>query len=242
MLLTPLDERTQIELSEYQARMVRMSHDRMIREQAITGTKGIRPHSFRLALASGFGPSVHVDLRFTDYEGGLLTSGRSSDLKERLNATDIMLVTVDTPALIAEDGRWHRDVNKPLLINERLKEWADAKRRALVVFVPLKCEHWTRSGRAITVIDAVQEGYQEALATLKVKRVKKAVICPVESLGSHEFMHFQVEDEVPYAKYRQSLVLPTRRAGPRTRSGLSFMLRSRGARAAGRGSNPLSSG
>lgn len=203
LLLTPDDDRTQLELNDYQSQMEKMSHSRLIREQAITGTKGIRPHNFRLALAAGFGPAVHVDLRFTDYEGGLLTSSSVTDaLRQRLNATDIMLVTIDTPALMAEEGRWHGEINKHFLMNERLKEWAGHQRRSLVMFVPLKCEAWTRTGRASEVVEAVRKGYEAPIGTLKQLGVRRGVVCPVESLGSHEFMHFEVRDEIPYARFR----------------------------------------
>lgn len=200
LVLAADDASTSAELSKYRGELEELGRSLVVRSEGIEGTRAFREHNFTLRHQAV--KDTHVGLRFSDYPGGWVTSGEST-LQERLDNTDILLVAVDTPALMAEDGRWHHHYNHPQRVRDMLGEWA-LKRRRMLALVPLKCERWTTDkASAIALSEQVYRTYKDELEPVRASgNVEQLVVCPVETIGSLHFNHYQVTKGVPVAQFQ----------------------------------------
>jgi hypothetical protein len=204
LALTAQDSKT-IELSRYRAQLEELGRQLVVREPGISGTRSLRQHTFRLRKPSE-DADQHVDLRFTDYPGGWLMDAERSDSAElttKLGASDIMLLAVDTPALLAEDGRWHYSINTPWRIRDVVADWVTTRERLLVI-APLKCERWAcDESAANTLARTVQSAYSDVIDTaLQAGNGTRVVITPVQTVGSVIFDGYEVIDDVPTSHFR----------------------------------------
>lgn len=200
LVLAADDASTSAELSKYRGELEELGRSLVVREQGIEGTRAFREHNFTLRHQAV--KDIQVALRFSDYPGGWVTSGEPS-LQARLDETDILLVAVDTPALMHEDGRWHHHFNHPQRVRDVLAEWSRKNRRMLAI-VPLKCERWTSDkASAMKLNQQVYKAYKDDLEPVRASgNVGQLVVCPVQTIGSLQFNHYQVTKGEPIAQYQ----------------------------------------
>jgi hypothetical protein len=188
-------------LQQQRVQLEKISREILVREQGIPGSMESRTLSFMLMTSDAKNFS-HLNMRFTDYPGGWLFPAPDHfveedkdtlELKERMDASRVMLVAVDTPALLYDNGYYHQQLNRPQQIDELLSAWLRGGRRLLVVFVPLKCERWVRqSGGVDSLYESVESGYEEALSTLRGDPDVAIACAPVQTVGVLE--HVRIFD------------------------------------------------
>ncbi len=205
VVLAPKDATTSVELSRYRAELAAIGRQLVVREVGIAGTRAFRQHTFSLRDVD-HDKGSHIDIRFSDYPGGWLTdphTAHQAELEKMLKSSDIMMIAIDTPAMIAEDGRFHHELNAPQLVRDIVQDWLTDQRR-LLMLVPLKCEAWAGDeGAARELCGVVQKEYNDLIAIVTARDTHPAVvISPVQTVGSLIFDSFQVDDDTTITRFR----------------------------------------
>jgi hypothetical protein len=168
------------------------------RDPGIAGSVQIREYIFGLGTPGKRPPQMH--LRFTDGPGELLS--QSGPMRNALDATvsrsGVLLVAIDSPALMELDQRYNDRVNKPELVTEFVRDALSAGGQRLVVLVPLKCEKYVASPGGVRELrDAVKQRYATLIKNSAALQVKQptaragVVLTPVETVGSMRFSRFE---------------------------------------------------
>jgi len=134
---------------------------------------------------------------FKDYPGGWLTSDRdSADYKKVisfLREAHIVLVAVDTPYLMEENGQYNDLRNMPEHIKNTLQEaWFGATDvpRA-VILVPIKSEKYLQDKeKSFSLEKSVREKYASLLEYLDGLKKCLVVYSPIQTTGCITFSHF----------------------------------------------------
>ncbi|MFB2937640.1 hypothetical protein ACE1B6_20520 [Aerosakkonemataceae cyanobacterium BLCC-F154] len=164
--------------------------------EVVGGIKGTtEPQDFEFSLAKT-GMDATIKLFFIDFPGKDLTSDMES-VKKLLDECGIVLVAIDAPALMEEEGRWHDLINKPNLVTDYFKtSYQNLKEPRLVIFVPIKCEKYMRQCPA-ALLDRVQQGYNSLIEFFDKPNLRSqvvAVITPIQTLGNVEFSRINVKN------------------------------------------------
>lgn len=165
--------------------------------KGITGTENpsgdpysLRSFSFDIALLD---KKPLMRLHFYDYPGGYI-SERARDIEkqfvtELLTEADVVIIAIDTPALVMRNGYYNEVVNKPTQITEMFKEaYKNLKEPKLILFVPVKCEMEMQRGEreANQLTERIKREYPNLLAFFDspVLASKLAVVVnPIQTLG-----------------------------------------------------------
>lgn len=151
--------------------------------EGISGTEGVVEHVFELGTKNIKTPQLR--LRFTDINGELIApaAGRVQDpgalakLDAALQASSVVFVAIDSPALMERDGEFNERINKPKLVAEFVRDAAQGKPNLLVVLVPLKCEKYSDKKGMTALAAKVRESYGEMVMQLAGLRGLGAVWC-----------------------------------------------------------------
>lgn len=133
-------------------------------------------------------------LCFKDIPGEWLMT-KEAALKKELKQSQIIIIAIDTPHLIEENGDYSDAFNIICNVNtllSHIKSTEDVPR--LVLFVPIKCEKYYHEGRMEEVTKAIEEQYEVLLTELRSGRKKElytVAITPILSLGGVVFRDFQ---------------------------------------------------
>lgn len=164
------------------------------KEEKMTSSDGAE-YSFSIGLK---GRKSRIRINFVDYPGEWLK--RRKDLvAQNLKKSRILLVAIDTPHLMEEDGAYNEGLNNCWLVSQMVKgaEFAEVQEPGLVLFVPLKCERYYNEGRMEEVNVRVQKAYENMLNYIKQPSVIGAksritvAITPILTLGGAEFSRFE---------------------------------------------------
>ncbi|MFG2292122.1 hypothetical protein [Streptomyces sp. NPDC048603] len=191
--LTPVGD-TAVRLSDAVARLKSLSRSVQVRD-GVDGTAASGLHRYLIAVGRK-GRKPRFTLRFTDYAGGLLRR-RDGDpvggqVRQALANSPVILLAVDTAALMEQDGLYHERINEPHLMYEQIKELLQEDgRNRLLIIVPLKCEKYvgTEAGARL-LLDRVRAGYKPLLDHVAHPEVRPRVGCvvvPVQTTGSIVF-------------------------------------------------------
>ena len=124
---------------------------------------------------------------------------------EAIEKADVLMIAVDTPQLY-EGGNAGKIFNQVESITDLLANALIPKKlyNKRIIFVPIKCEKYVRSGEMVKVNDRIKTVYQDLIRLWTETAQKKVFITPVLSLGDIEFSHFRKVDNgtnVAYYKY-----------------------------------------
>lgn len=138
-----------------------------------------------------------MQMTFTDANGEFYVQGRSSQFDEflkKMDNYDIIIVAIDTPYLmeavndsnelcdeVLNEMYNHTDSIHSLLSNVHDD---DGKNPKLIIFTPVKCELWAKTGRINKVTERVEQVYETTLLALKAHKNIEVVILPVQTLGN----------------------------------------------------------
>lgn len=161
------------------------------------------------------GREPSVKLTIQDFPGEYLTSSIQADRDEVYNfmaGANIILIAVDTPYLMEEDGKYNNDKNKVDIVTHYLKDNTQAVKDKLVLFVPLKCERYAHDGKIGEVSQKTVEAYSELISFFRDNNIA-SLVTPIITLGGMEFdtmvdAQAGISDVAKIAKYRSWDELP----------------------------------
>ncbi|CAD5949390.1 hypothetical protein NO108_02823 [Planktothrix rubescens] len=161
------------------------------------------------------GSKPSMSLKFEDYKGGYLGGKNISDqekIQDILNKSGILLIVIDTPALIEKKGRYHDLINRPQQIKDFIaRAFQELKEPRLIIFVPIKCETYLKNEQSKKeLLRRVREGYSTLLGFLNSDLVYPwvaSVITPVQTVGTVVFSDMDVikegGKEYPHFKFHK---------------------------------------
>lgn len=166
-------------------------------------TGGIREYPFYVGIKDR---NNRICINFIDYPGEWLTDKEHWDeLENRMKQSRILLIAIDTPHLMEEDGIYNDAKNRCMRITQMVKDigFADnVKGEGMILFVPLKCERYYIDGRIDEVTAEVKKVYKPLMEYIykpgmdqSNSNAKITVgITPIQTMGSAEFSRFALDD------------------------------------------------
>ena len=101
--------------------------------------------NFKFGLGlKGRRPTLHLNVQ--NVPGEYLIS-KESEVNQYMAQATIVLIAIDTPYLMEEDGIYNTQKNKVDIVTKYLKNNPDTIKDKLVLFVPLKCELYAHENR-----------------------------------------------------------------------------------------------
>ncbi len=159
--------------------------------KSIQGSSEVRRFSFDLSQKD---KKPFLRLQFYDYPGGYLgekaTARERNRVQELLSDAAVVVIAIDTPALVMSKGKYNEYVNKPKQITEMFKEvYKNIKEPKLVIFAPVKCELEMRQGTrgAKQLLESIKREYSTLLNFFESPSLAEqvaVVITPVQTVGS----------------------------------------------------------
>lgn len=132
-------------------------------------------------------------LTFQDFPGGYLD--KNPDFVEQAMTECVaVLIAIDTPALMEENGRWNDSFNKPNQICDFFKRtYQNLQGPKLVILVPIRCEKYVQNKEeAKILLRRVKESYADMLNFFSSQELLTKVACvvtPVQTVGT---VHFSI--------------------------------------------------
>ncbi len=137
------------------------------------------------------GKETAVDLEIKDFPGEFINGGlHSKDVDQFIAESNAVLIAIDTPHLMEENGKFHYAKNMSDVICEYFKNNVNADDEKLILLVPLKCEKYYYEHRMGEVNARVKEVYKELVDFLKDKEQVAVAITPILTIGGIEFDDF----------------------------------------------------
>ena len=167
------DAFTKARMGTYYRKLRELAESRESVEQAIPGDSVA--NCYRYYVSSDLkdeAPRHQLSVSFTDYPGEWLSEGNENygQVVDYIKTANVLLVAVDAPYLMEEEGVYHNKRNLPDVICKIVREaWGDNMHtRRMVLFVPIKCEkyHALKDGKK-RVLDEVRRGYGSLIKELQ---------------------------------------------------------------------------
>lgn len=148
----------------------------------LPATEHVADFLFELGIL-GKNPTVKIAIK--DFPGEDLID-KPQDVEAFMAESQVVLVAIDTPYLMVDDGAYNEEHNKPQLVKDYLQKHSSQLSNKLVLFVPLKCERWFHDGQIDSVSGQVVKMYGD-LKKLFLQNNTASVITPILTLGGMEF-------------------------------------------------------
>ncbi len=134
-----------------------------------------------------------LGLDFLDISGGWLQEDSSSTNYQtyfkQVKDSGVVIIPIDTLALMEEDGRFHQQLNDPQSVTKMIAtayENLPKDEQRLVIFIPVKCEtHVKKPENQERLIKEVKKGYAELIDRVLSPKSNQvaAVITPIQTVG-----------------------------------------------------------
>lgn len=140
------------------------------------------------------------DLVFRDFPGDFLEEKQINDkihnVIDFIKDSDAIVIAVDMPALLEDDGRWRETINHCLLINNLfqhgLNDNLSNDNRKLVLLVPIKCEKYLQNGQHQHLLQSIKNEYAGLINHLgDAKEHITVAVVPIQTLGGVVFDSIQ---------------------------------------------------
>lgn len=170
---------------------------------AILGDSEEHDYSFAIKnRAQGENGKTLAQITFKDYPGGWLTGEKSSpDYKKVvsfLREAHIVLIAIDTPYLMEENGKYNELRNMPEHIKTTLQEaWSGLEDVPhAVILVPIKSEKYLQDQAGKCLLEqTVKEKYSSLLNYFASLDQCLVVYSPIQTTGCITFSHFIASTE-----------------------------------------------
>ena len=147
----------------------------------------------------------NLALNFIDVNGEWFAKGEYQEkIKDLIQTSNILIVAIDTPHLMEENGKYNEGKNYTFLINSFIKDKVEfdvdkkgnTKRKRMGLFVPLKCEKYKSEGRMDEVKNAVKKEYKQSFAYLGGENATHCVVAitPIFTMGGVQFSQFEFDE------------------------------------------------
>ncbi|AFZ16874.1 TRAFAC clade GTPase domain-containing protein [Allocoleopsis franciscana] len=176
----------------------------------IEGTEN--PQSFIFAFGKkGVKPSVQ--LHFQDFPGKYLDKKSPLENKkfveELLHECVAVLIAIDAPALMEDDGKWHDAINRPQQItNFFQRTYQDMNSPRLVILAPVRCEKYLQDlTSANALLKSVKDKYAKLLDLFSSDALLPwvvSVVTPVQTIGTVIFKDIREIDGTPHFYFRKT--------------------------------------
>ncbi len=150
--------------------------------------------------------SDSIKINFIDIPGEWLENNDHHDtIKALMEQSRILLVAIDTPYLMEEDGLYNDRRNRCFRISEMVKNvgFADTDKGAgLILLIPLKCERYLNDGRMEEVSVKAKDAYQQMLQYVKQPGNKgerslcQVAVTPIFTMGGAAFDRFERDGDM----------------------------------------------
>lgn len=125
-------------------------------------------------------------------------------LRGELRNCQIIIVAIDTPHLMEENGKYNDAFNRPQKICDLFKSAKmDTHISRLVLLVPIKCEKYYHEGRMLEVKDAIQKRNINLLNFLSGQSKTTVAITPILTMGGIVFDSFEAPNDGLAALFEQ---------------------------------------
>ena len=166
---------------------------------AIGASSGVSEFKLQLGM---LGEDANINLLITDYPGEKIVTDKQF-VAEQIKESQVVLVAIDTPYLMEEDGVHDEEKNQTSIIKNFLCENVGSLQEKLVLFVPLKCEKYLDLKRSKServdcseiLADKIESKYKNLVEELKKSKNVAVAITPILSMGGVVFDSFEVNNE-----------------------------------------------
>lgn len=166
---------------------------------AIGASSGVSEFKLQLGMLSA---PPNINLLITDYPGEKVEFERQF-VADRVNESDVVIVAIDAPYLMENNGIYDEEKNRSSLIKDFLLENVGILKEKIVLFVPLKCEKYldlkrdkaNRVDCSEQLADKVVSVYKEVIDKLKEQGNVAIAITPILTMGGVIFDHFEANSE-----------------------------------------------
>lgn len=169
----------------------------LVRESGIPGDASESLFTFTYGMNS---EKVCIDLEIRDYPGEYLKA-EPELVADFIKEASAVMIAVDTPCMMEEDGRYHLARNRFDLVSDFLMNHLSCEEEKLILFVPLKCEKYYKEGRIDEVTARVQKEYKGLIEYLRDRQdlhgLKRKICCavtPIQTLGDVVFDSFAIDE------------------------------------------------
>jgi len=150
-------------------------------------------NDFKFIVAKDEDSSKRIELIFKDFPGGYLESERQK-VKNWIKESDVIVIPIDTPALLEEGGIYNEEANSPEKIYDifrSVKGSFELKNR-LILLVPLKSEKYLSGNLYYTnnIRDAIEREFANLLDFFQISSLKHKVaviMTTIQTLGDIKF-------------------------------------------------------
>lgn len=176
-----------------------------VQDKTIKVGDGVRPDNIARDIRSFMfdfgetGASPAFSLEFQDYPGEFINRGNPEQLekiKKVIQNSVVIIIPIDTPALIERNGKHHEDFNKTQKVYELCKYfYQNSQEQKLIIFAPVKCEEYIHDPENLR--NQVKKGYSKLFNQLNSDRLLKeiaVVITPVQTVGSARFSRIEYDE------------------------------------------------
>ncbi len=161
-------------------------------------TEGKLHYSFNVGITDKSG-KIRVD--FVDYPGEWLMAQEykehQKELLDEMQKSQTVIIAIDAPHMIEEEGRFNEYHNYCRRTGEMLKmAFEDKKRNHLVLFVPLKCERYFNDGMMGEVKEQTEKSYAELIRYMNLSPSRYEVaVTPIFTMGGAAFSLFKRDSQ-----------------------------------------------
>lgn len=155
-------------------------------------TSDIVTYSFKMNFTD---VSDEYTITFVDIPGEHINDRQYiEEVQELLSKCGVVLIAIDTPHLMEENGKFNEFFNKTAIIHNLFlnsKQFYEADK--MILFVPLKCEKYYHENRMEDVKEAVKHYYKNIIAHMGNSFIKDKItmaVTPILTMGDVVFSHF----------------------------------------------------
>ncbi len=168
-----------------------IASDQIRTKSLMTGTK--HSEEFDFFIAKDEDSPEKINIIFRDFPGGYLETERKN-VKDWVKESDVLIIPIDTPALIEENGIYNEEINSPAKLYDifsAIRGSLEINNR-LVIFVPLKNEKYLEGKLYYTnhIRDLIEKEFANLLqlfASFSIREKIAVVITSIQTLGGVKF-------------------------------------------------------
>ncbi|MEA3314385.1 MAG: hypothetical protein U9Q30_00835 [Campylobacterota bacterium] len=204
------DEDTQMKLDKKLSMLVsQINDDDIVMTPQLEGTDKVE--EFKFVLSRHIKSKERLNLLFRDFPGGYLKTQRNK-VREIIEKSQIILIPIDTSALMEEQSRFNELVNNTNSILEMYQDLTSLfeRRERLIIFVPLKSEKSLYAKENIfEIFEKKYQGILDFFDGDTVRKKNSVIFTPIKTLGSIFFSKIDDSNkQIPKFVYKARVANP----------------------------------